>query len=70
VIFFPGSVPLFLNGKLVGGLGVSGDGIDQDDWAAAGGANGFQAPANIRADQIIVRNLRLPYQKFPRNPEE
>jgi uncharacterized protein GlcG (DUF336 family) len=70
VVFFPGSVPLFVNGKLVGGLGVSGDGVDQDDWAAAGGAAGFQAPANIRADQIFIRNVRLPYQKFPPNPEE
>jgi uncharacterized protein GlcG (DUF336 family) len=70
VVFFPGSAPLYLNGKLVGGLGVSGDGVDQDDWAAAGGAAGFQAPANIRADQIIIRNVRLPYQKFPPNPEE
>ncbi len=70
VVFFPGSVPLFVNGKLVGGLGVSGDGVDQDDWAAAGGATGFQAPAKIRADQIIIRNVRLPYQKFPRNPED
>ncbi len=70
VVFFPGSVPLFVNGKLVGGLGVSGDGVDQDDWAAAGGATGFEAPANIRADQILIRNVRLPYQKFPRNPEE
>jgi uncharacterized protein GlcG (DUF336 family) len=70
VVFFPGSVPLFVNGKLVGGLGVSGDGVDQDDWAAAGGEAGFQAPANIRADQIILRGVRLPYQKFPRNPEE
>ena len=65
VVFFPGSVPLFVNGKLVGGLGVSGDGVDQDDWVAASGAAGLQAPANIRADQIIIRNVRLPYQKFP-----
>ena len=70
VVFFPGSVPLFFNGKLVGGLGVSGDGVDQDDWAAAGGAAGFQAPAKIRADQIILRGVRLPYQKFPPNPED
>ena len=70
IVFFPGGVPLFLNGRLVGGLGVSGDGVDQDDWVAAGGAANFQAPANIRADQIIIRNVRLPYQKFPRNPEE
>jgi uncharacterized protein GlcG (DUF336 family) len=70
VVFFPGSMPLFVNGKMVGGLGISGDGVDQDDWAAAGGADGFQAPANIRADQIIIRGVRLPYQKFPRNPED
>ncbi len=70
VDFFPGGAPLYLNGKLVGGIGVSGDGVDQDDWAAAGGAAGFQAPDNIRADQIFIRNVRLPYQKFPPNPEE
>jgi len=28
---FPGSVPIFRNGVLVGGIGVSGDGVDQDD---------------------------------------
>jgi uncharacterized protein GlcG (DUF336 family) len=70
IVFFPGSAPLYFNGKLVGGIGVSGDGVDQDDWAAAGGAAGFEAPANIRADQIFIRNVRLPYQKFPPNPEE
>ena len=38
VVFFPGSVPLYVNGVLAGGLGVSGDGVDQDDYVAAGGA--------------------------------
>jgi uncharacterized protein GlcG (DUF336 family) len=70
IVFFPGSVPLYLNGKLVGGLGVSGDGVDQDDFAAAGGAVGFEAPLNIRADNIFIRGVRLPYQKFPRNPTQ
>jgi hypothetical protein len=28
---FPGAVPLYRGGKLIGGIGVSGDGIDQDD---------------------------------------
>ena len=28
---FPGSVPIYRNGVLVGGIGVSGDGVDQDD---------------------------------------
>ncbi len=68
VVFFPGSVPLYRNGNLVGGLGVSGDGVDQDDFVAAGGSAGFEAPAAIRADQVIVRGVRLPYLKFPTNP--
>jgi uncharacterized protein GlcG (DUF336 family) len=68
VVFFPGSVPLYRNGVLVGGLGISGDGVDQDDFVAAGGSAGYEAPAAIRADQIVVRNVRLPYLKFPSNP--
>lgn len=68
VVFFPGSVPLYKNGVLVGGLGVSGDGVEQDDFVSDGGARGFDAPDAIRADQIFVRSVRLPYLKFPRNP--
>ncbi|MBZ5660414.1 MAG: heme-binding protein [Acidobacteriia bacterium] len=68
VVFFPGSVPLYRNGNLVGGLGVSGDGVDQDDFVAAGGSVGFEAPAAIRADQVVVQGVRLPYLKFPTNP--
>ena len=67
-MFFPGSLPLYRNGVLVGGLGVSGDGVDQDDFVTAAGAAGFEAPASIRADQIIDQRVRLPYLKFPRNP--
>jgi uncharacterized protein GlcG (DUF336 family) len=65
---FPGSVPLYKNGELVGGVGVSGDGVDQDDLIAAAGCNGFEPPAAIRADQITVRGTRLPFLKFPRSP--
>ena len=68
VVFFPGSVPLYRNGVLIGGLGISGDGVDQDDYVAAGGAAGFEAPTAIRADQVLVNEVRLPYQKFPTNP--
>lgn len=68
IIFFPGSVPLYRNGKLVGGLGASGDGVDQDDFVASGGATGFEAPTAIRSDQIVIDDVRLPYLKFPRNP--
>lgn len=68
VVFFPGSAGLYRNGTLVGGLGVSGDGVDQDDYVTNGGTAGFEAPANIRADQIMDQGVRLPYFKFPRNP--
>jgi uncharacterized protein GlcG (DUF336 family) len=66
---FPGSVPLYKNGRLVGGIGVSGDGVDQDDLIATMGSAGFEAPAGIRADQVFVRGVRLPYVKFPRHPD-
>ena len=68
IVFFPGSLPLYKNGKLVGGLGVSGDGVEQDDFATSGGAVGFEAPPDIRADRVIDQAVRLPYLKFPRNP--
>jgi uncharacterized protein GlcG (DUF336 family) len=68
VQIFPGSVPLYKNGVLVGAIGVSGDGVDQDDLIGAAGANGFSPPAGIRADQIFVRGVRLPFLKFPRSP--
>ena len=65
---FAGSVPLFKNGVLVGAIGISGDGIDQDDLIAAAGANGFSPPVTVRSDQIFVRGVRLPFLKFPRSP--
>jgi uncharacterized protein GlcG (DUF336 family) len=70
IVFFPGSEPLFINGVMVGGLGVSGDGVDQDDFVTAGGGVGFEAPPSIRADQIIIEGVRLPYLSFPRNPTQ
>ena len=68
IVFFPGSAGLYRNGALVGGLGVSGDGVDQDDYVTNGGTLGFEAPASIRADQVTDQGVRLPYFKFPRNP--
>jgi uncharacterized protein GlcG (DUF336 family) len=70
IVFFPGSAPLYRAGRLVGGLGVSGDGVEQDDYVTAGGASGYEAPAGLRADQVFIRGVRLPYWKFPRNPEQ
>ncbi len=66
---FPGSVPLYRRGRLIGAVGVSGDGVDQDDLVAAAGSAGLGAPARMRADRVRVRGLRLPYVKFPRRPE-
>lgn len=68
IVFFPGSAGLYRNGVLVGGLGVSGDGVDQDDFVTSAGTKGFEAPVGIRADQIMIKGVRLPYFKFPRNP--
>lgn len=70
VVFFPGSAPLYFNGLLIGGLGVSGDGVDQDDVVTALASEGFKVPSTVlRADQAFFRDVRLPYQKFNRNPE-
>jgi uncharacterized protein GlcG (DUF336 family) len=68
IVFFPGSVPLYKDGQLVGGLGISGDGVEQDDVVSNGGAKGFLPPKAIRADRVRVRGVRLPFLKFNRNP--
>jgi uncharacterized protein GlcG (DUF336 family) len=74
---FPGSVPIYRNGTLVGGIGVSGDGIDQDDMVAflglnnagqaLGGAIG-NAPADRRADTLLPQGIRLRYVQCPQAP--
>ncbi len=69
ITIFPGGFPLYRNGVMIGAIGVSGDGIDQDDIIAAAGTVGFVAPASIRADQQQYQRARLPYAKFPRNPD-
>jgi uncharacterized protein GlcG (DUF336 family) len=75
---FPGGVPIYRGGVLVGALGVSGDGVDQDDLIAfmgayqAGAQTGTiaNAPAAIRADQIVVpgSGVRLRYVSCPVSP--
>jgi uncharacterized protein GlcG (DUF336 family) len=69
ITIFPGGVPLYKNGTLAGAVGISGDGVDQDDLIAAAGAAGFEAPTERRSDQVVIRGVRLPYVKFPRHPE-
>ena len=74
---FPGSVPIFRNGTLIGGLGVSGDGIDQDDMVSFLGLNDAglalgtgvgNAPPGIRADILKPRGVRLRYVNCPYKP--
>ena len=61
LIEFPGGMPLYHNGELVGGIGVSGDGVEQDENVAEAGAKGFEAPKAIRVD--TVTNNGVPYTK-------
>lgn len=68
IIFFPGSAPIYDSGVLIGGFGISGDGVDQDDVVTFFGAKGFTPPDGTEADDFRVRRTRLPYQKFNRNP--
>lgn len=51
-IEFPGGLPLYKSGKLVGGVGVSGDGVDQDESVAKGASKGFEPPVAIRVDTV------------------
>jgi uncharacterized protein GlcG (DUF336 family) len=68
ITIFPGAFGLYRNGVLIGAIGISGDGVDQDDIIGASGTQNFLAPAAIRSDEFIYRNTRLPYAKFPRDP--
>ena len=68
ITIFPGGFPLYRNGKLIGAIGVSGDGVDQDDIIAASGCADFLADIDIRSDTYSYGGARLPYAKFPRNP--
>lgn len=76
---FPGSVPIYRDDVLIGGIGVSGDGVDQDDMisflavhqAGLKLATKLQnAPKAIRADKIDIPNqaVRLRYINCPQAP--
>jgi uncharacterized protein GlcG (DUF336 family) len=111
---FPGGAPLYKDGVLVGAIGVSGDGVDQDDIITFAGTRGFRIddddPARLQRrsdflgeDELVpyltdkvgaifdmynvslpelgvtkskilaniergLDGVRLPYLKFPRNP--
>lgn len=75
---FSGSVPIYRGTRLVGSIGVSGDGIDQDDMISFLGLhNGGlkvggigNAPAAMRADTLLVgpTSTRLRYVGCPFAP--
>jgi uncharacterized protein GlcG (DUF336 family) len=74
---FPGSAPVYRDRQLVGAVGVSGDGVDQDDMIAflgiqeavrSGQAGLSQAPPDLRADQLLPLGARLRYISCPQAP--
>jgi uncharacterized protein GlcG (DUF336 family) len=69
IVFFPGASPLYRSGALAGGLGISGDGVEQDDYVTLGAAEDFAPDDERWADRILIDSVRLPMFKFPRHPE-
>ena len=70
----PGSVPLYKNGVVVGGIGVMGDGVysvddnaanddddDPEEYIALAGSRGFEAPAAIQADRVSIDGTLLSF---------
>ena len=81
VQIFPGAVPIYRGTSLVGAIGVSGDGIDQDDMIAFLGLSNAasilgtlsNAPAASRADTLVFdlgsgASTRLRYVSCPFAP--
>jgi uncharacterized protein GlcG (DUF336 family) len=74
---FPGSIPIYRGSTLIGAIGVSGDGVDQDDMVAFLGLqrasqllnSAFnQAARSRRADTLTPQGTRLLYVQCPQSP--
>ncbi|CAE7037292.1 unnamed protein product [Symbiodinium sp. CCMP2592] len=52
VVTFGGGIPLFKEGKLVGAVGVSGDGVEQDEAVALACATDFEPPPALSAGMV------------------
>jgi uncharacterized protein GlcG (DUF336 family) len=74
---FPGGFPIYRNGKLVGGIGISGDGVDQDDMTAFLGLYNAgqqlktgigEAPFGIRASVLNAHGAGPHYVNCPYAP--
>lgn len=76
VQIFPGSVPIYRGNTLVGGIGVSGDGVDQDDLISFMGLYDAsqslgtvnEAPIAMRADQLSHGGVHLRFVECPQAP--
>lgn len=68
VVFFPGSSGIYQGATLIAGLGVSGDGVNQDDVITYAASQGYQPVGVTRADQVSFRGVSLPYIEFDRQP--
>lgn len=72
---FPGAVPIYRGNILVGAIGVSGDGVDQDDMISFLGLNNAglrvavgNAPVSMRGDILAPLGDRLRYVQCPLAP--
>ncbi len=73
---FPGASPIYRGDTLIGAVGISGDGIDQDDMISFLGlhraselAGSFNhAPSGKRIDQLAPQGARLRYVQCPQAP--
>jgi uncharacterized protein GlcG (DUF336 family) len=73
---FPGGSPIYRGEQLIGGIGLSGDGVDQDDmigflgvYNAGQALGGFgHAPTARRDDQLVPQGARLRYVQCPQAP--
>ena len=75
---FPGSVPIYRDDRLIGAIGVSGDGVDQDDMVAflglhnagqrlnsgIGNASMARRPGSLEIDGIKLRYVQCPFAPF------
>ena len=69
----PGGLPLYKNGRVVGGVGVMSDGVygldlnisdvdaDMDEILAVAGSAGYDAPVDVRANRITADGRSLRY---------
>jgi uncharacterized protein GlcG (DUF336 family) len=77
ILLFPGGFPIYRGDQLIGGVGVSGDGVEQDDLiaflglhnAGVSAGTGFgNAPRNLRVDNLNAQGVRVRYARCALSP--